>query len=84
MADSDHDFIDYWAVFTDVAGIVHANEYYSEWTARQFKRLMAQKLHSAGIHDAKLWIEHGHYDRMVYPNGRHNMNKWELPPGQDS
>ncbi len=80
MTESDHDWIEYWAVFTDAGGIVQSNEYYSEWTARQFKRVMEQKLKAAHIDDAKLWIEHGRYDGMVYPNHRNNMNNWELPP----
>jgi hypothetical protein len=80
MTESNHDWIDYWAVFTDVGGIVQSNEYYSEWTARQFKRVMDQKLRSAGIHDVKLWIEHGRYDGMAYPHHRKKMNNWELPP----
>ncbi len=80
MTDSDHDWIEYSAVFTDAGGIVQSNGYYSEWTARQFKRVMEQKLKAAGIHDAKLWIKHGYYDGMVDPNHRQNMNKWELPP----
>jgi len=80
MTQSDHDWIEYWAVFTDAGGIVQSNGYYSEWTARQFKRVMEQKLKAAGIHDAKLWIEHGRYDRMDYPNYRENMNGWELAP----
>ncbi len=81
MTDSDHGWIEYWAVFTDAGGIVQSNEYYSDWTARQFKRVMEQKLKAADIHDAKLWIEHRRYDGMVYPNQRKNMNGWELPPG---
>ncbi len=80
MTEPDHDWIEYWAVFTDAGGIVQSNEYYSEWTARQFKRVMQEKLKSAGIRDAKLWIEHGRYDRMVYSKHRENMNNWELPP----
>ncbi len=80
MTESDHDWIEYWAVFTDAGGIVQSNEYYSEWTARQFKRVMEQKLKSAGIHDAKLWIEHGRYDGMADPHHRKNINNWELPP----
>ncbi len=78
MTESEHDWIDYWAVFTDAGGIIQSNEYYSEWTARQFKRVMEQKLKAAGIHNAKLWIDS--YDEMVYPNHRRNMNDWELPP----
>ncbi len=80
MTESEHDWIDFWTVFTDAGGIVQSNEYYSEWTARQFKRVMKQKLKVADSHDAKLWIEHGRYDGMVYPNHRKNMNGWELPP----
>ncbi len=80
MAESEHDWIDYWAVFTDAGGIIQSKEYYSEWTARQFKRVMAQKLKAAGIHDGEIWIEHGRYDGMVYPNHRKNMNGWESPP----
>jgi hypothetical protein len=80
MTQSDHDWIDYWAVFTDAGGIIQAKEYYSEWTARQFKRVMEQKLKAAGIHDREIWIEHGRYDGMVYPHRRKNMNDWELPP----
>jgi hypothetical protein len=80
MTESDHDWTEYWAVFTDAGGIVQSNEYYSEWTARQFKRVMEQKLKSAEIHDAKLWIEHGRFDGMGCPNHRKNMNNWELPP----
>jgi len=80
MTQSDHDWIDYWAVFTDAGGIIQAKEYYSEWTARQFKRVMEQKLKAAGIHDREIWIEHGRYDGMVYPNRQKNMNDWELPP----
>ncbi len=79
MTDSEHDWIEYWAVFTDAGGIIQSNEYYSEWTARQFKRVMEQKLKAAGIHNAKLWIEYGRYDEMVYPNHRKNMNDWKLP-----
>ncbi len=52
MTESDHDWIEYWTVFTD----------------------------AAGIHDAKLWIEHGRYDGMADPHHRKNMNGWELPP----
>ena len=81
MTESNHGWIEYWAVFTDVGGIVQSNRYYSEWTARQFKRVMEQKLKTAGIHDAKLWIEHGRYDGMAYPHHRKSMNGWELPPG---
>ena len=80
MTESDQDWIEYWAVFTDAGGIVQSNEYYSEWTARQFKRVMEQKLKAAGIHDAKLWIEQHRYDGMIYPNRRKDMNNWELPP----
>ncbi len=80
MTDSDHGWIEYWAVFTDAGGIVQSNGYYSEWTARQFKRVMEQKLKAADIHDATLWIEHGRYDGMGHPNHRKNMNNWELPP----
>ena len=80
MTQSDHDWIDYWAVFTDAGGIIQAKEYYSEWTARQFKRVMEQKLKAAGIHDREIWIEHGRYDGMVYPNRQKNLNDWELPP----
>jgi len=80
MTESDHDWIEYWAVFTDAGGIIQAKEYYSEWTARQFKRVMEQKLKAAGIHDGEIWIEHGRYDGMVYPNRQENMNDWELPP----
>ncbi len=80
MTDSDHDWIEYWAVFTDAGGIVQSTGYYSEWTARQFKRVMEQKLKAAGIHDSKLWIEHHSYDGRVYPNHGKNMNKWELQP----
>ncbi len=80
MTESDHDWIEYWAVFTDAGGIVQSNQYYSEWTARQFKRVMEQKLKAADFHDAKLWIEHDRYDGMVYPNHRKNLNDWELPP----
>ncbi len=80
MTESDHDWIEYWAVLTDAGGIVQSNGYYSEWTARQFKRVMEQKLKSAAIRDAKLWIEHGYYDGMVLPNHRKNMNNWELRP----
>jgi len=79
MTESNHDWIDYWAVFTDAGGIIQSIEYYSEWTARQFKLVMEQKLKAAGIHDAKLRIEHGRYDGMVYPHQRKNMNGWELP-----
>jgi len=43
-------------------------------------RVMEQKLKAADIHDAKLWIEHGRYDGMGYPNHRKKMNNWELPP----
>ncbi len=82
MTESDHDWIEYWAVFTDAGGIIQSNEYYSEWTARQFKRVMEKKLKAAGIHDAKLWIEHDRYDGMIYPNHRKNMNNWELPPAR--
>jgi len=82
MTESDHDWIEYWAVFTDVGGIVQVNEYYSEWTARQFKRVMEQKLQAAGIHDAKIWIEQGRFDGMADPNHRKNMNNWELPPAR--
>jgi len=80
MTESNHDWIEYWAVFTDVGGIVQSNGYYSELTARQFKRVMEQKLKAAGIHDAQLWIEHGRFDGMAYPHHRKNMNNWELPP----
>ena len=80
MTESDHDWIEYWAVFTDAGGIVQSNEYFFEWAARQFKRVMEQKLKAAGINDAKLWIEHGRYDKIVYPHHRKNMNGWELPP----
>ena len=80
MPESDHDWIEYWAVFTDAGGIIQSNGYYSEWTARQFMRVMEKKLKAAGIHDAKLWIEHCRYDGMVYPHRRKNMNDWELPP----
>ncbi len=80
MTESNHDWIEYWTVFTDAGGIVQSNGYYSEWTARQFKRVMEQKLKSAGIHDAKLWIERDRYDGMLYPNHGKNMNNWELPP----
>ncbi len=80
MTESDHDWIEYWAVFTVAGGIIQSNGYYSEWTARQFKRVMEQKLKAAGIQDAKLWIEHDRYDGRVYPNQRKNMNNWELPP----
>ncbi len=80
MTEPDHAWIEYWAVFTDAGGKIQSNGYYSEWTARQFKRVMEQKLKSAGIHDAKLWIEHGRYNEMLCPNHRKNMNKWELPP----
>ncbi len=80
MTDSDHDWIEYWAVFTVAGGIIQSNGYYSEWTARQFKRVMEQKLKAADIHNAKLWIEHGRYDGTANPNHRKNMNKWELPP----
>ena len=80
MTESDHDWIEYWAVFTGAGGSVQSNEYYSEWTASQFKRVMEQKLKSAGIHDAKLWIEHDRYDGMVCPNHRKNKNNWELRP----
>ncbi len=80
MTQSYHDWIDYWAVFTDAGGIIQTTEYYSEWTARQFKRVMAQKLKAAGIHDGEIWIEHGRYDGMVYLNHRKNMNGWESPP----
>ena len=80
MTDSNHNWIEYWAVFTDAGGIVQSNEYYSEWTARQFKRVMEHKLKAADIHDAKVWIEHGRYDEMIDPNHRENMNTWELPP----
>ena len=80
MAESDHDWIEYWAVFTDAGGIVQSKAYYSEWTARQFKRVMEQKLKAVGINDAKLWIEHRRYDRKVDPNHRENINTWELPP----
>ncbi len=79
MTLSDHDWIDYWTVFTDAGGIIQSKEYYSEWTARQFKRVMAQKLKAAGIHDGEIWIEHGRYGGMVYPKRRKNMNDWELP-----
>ncbi len=82
MTDSDHGWIEYWAVFTDAGGIVQSNEYYSEWTARQFMRVLEQKLKSADIHDAKLWIEHGHYDAKIYPNHGKNMSNWELPPAR--
>ena len=30
MTESDHDWIEYWAVFTDAGGIVQSNEYHSE------------------------------------------------------
>ena len=80
MTESNHDWIDYWAVFTDAGGIIQSIEYYSEWTARQFKLVMEQKLKAAGIHDAKLRIEHGRYDGTVYPHQRKNMNGWELSP----
>ena len=80
MTDHAHDRIEYWTVFTDAGSIVQSNGYYSEWTARQFKRVMEQKLKAAGIHDAKLWIEHGYCDEIVDPNHRQNMNGWELPP----
>ncbi len=80
MTESDHDLIEYWAVFTDAGGIVQSSGYYSEWTARQFKRVMKEKLRSAGIHDAQLWNEHGYYDEMIDPKHRKNMNNWELPP----
>jgi hypothetical protein len=81
MKKPDDNWIEYWAVFTDAGGIIQSNGYYSEWTARQFKRVMEQKLKAAGIHDAKLWIEHGFYDGMVEPSHPQNMNGWELPPG---
>jgi len=80
MTDSDHGWIEYWAVFTDAGGTVQSNGYYSEWTARQFKRVMKDKLKAAGIYDTKLWIERGYYEDMVDPNHRQNMNNWELPP----
>ena len=80
MTHSDHNWIEYWAVFTDAGGIIQSTEYYFEWTARQFKHVMEQKLKAAGIHDGKIWIEHGRYDEMIYPNHRKNMNGWELPP----
>ncbi len=80
MAESEHVWIDYWAVFTDAGGIIQSKVYYSEWTARQFKRVMEQKLKAAGIHDGEIWIEHGRYDGRVYPKRRKNMNDWELPP----
>ncbi len=80
MTEPDHDWIEFWAVFTDAGGNVQSNGYYSEWTARHFKRVMQEKLKSAGIRDAKLWIEHGRYDGMVYSKHRENMNNWELPP----
>ena len=79
MTESDHVWIDYWAVFTDAGGIIKSNEYYAEWTARQFKLVMEQKLKAAGIQYARLWIEHGRYDGMDYPHQRKNMNSWELP-----
>jgi hypothetical protein len=81
MTKPDDHWIEYWAVFTDAGGIIQSNGYYSEWTARQFKRVMEQKLKAAGIHDAKLWIEHGFCDGMVEPSHPPNMNGWELPPG---
>ncbi len=84
MTESNHDWIEYWAVFTDVGGVVQSNGYYSEWTARQFKRVMEQKLKAAGICDGKLWIEHGRFDGLADPNHCKNMNKWELPPNQQS
>ena len=80
MTQSDHDWIEYWSVLTDAGGIIQSNGYYSEWTARQFKRVMEQKLKAAGIYDARLSIEHGRYDEMVRPNHDKNMNNWELPP----
>ncbi len=80
MTDSDHDWIEYWSVFTDAGGIIQSKEYYSEWAARQFKCVMEQKLKAAGIHDGEIWIERGRYDGMAYPNQRKNMNTWELPP----
>jgi len=80
ITQSDHNWIEYWAVFTDAGGIIQSNGYYSEWTARQFKRVMEQKLKAAGIHDAMLWIKHGYYDGMADRNHHQNMNEWELPP----
>lgn len=82
MTESEHDWIEYWAVFTDAGGIIQSNKYYSEWTARQFKRVMEQKLKAAGIHDARLWIEHGRYDRMVDPDHRKYLNGWEVLPAR--
>ncbi len=79
MTDSDHDWFEYWAVFTGAGGIVQSNEYYPEWTAGQSKRVTEQKLKAADIHDAKLWIALGRYDGMTNPNHRKNMNNWELP-----
>ncbi len=43
MTESELDWTDYWALFTDAGGIIQSNAYYSEWTARQFKRVMEQK-----------------------------------------
>ena len=81
MTDSDHDWIEYWAVFTETNGQVMSNEFHSESSAQQFKRVTEQRLKEEQISGASVWIEHGHYDGTIYQSHRHYMEQWDLPIG---
>ena len=81
MTESEHDWIEYWAVFTETNGQVISDEFHSECTAQQFKRVTEQRLKEAQISGANVWIEHGHYDGMLYQNHRQYMEQWDLPIG---
>jgi hypothetical protein len=81
MTESEHDWIEYWAVFTEASGQVMSDEFHSEWTAQQFKRVTEQRLKEAQISGTNAWIEHGHYDGMLYQSHRQYMEQWGLPLG---
>ncbi len=81
MTDSDHNWLEYWAVFTKTNGQVMSNEFHSESSAQQFKRVTEQRLKEEQISGASVWIEHGHYDRMLYQSHSQYMEQWDLPLG---
>lgn len=76
VANNEHNWIEFWAVFTEANGTTMANEYHSEWKARKFKQVTEKMIEEHGTSGCKVWIEHGYYDGAIFPDFRKDMTKW--------
>ncbi len=56
------EWIEYWAVYVERNDRVYSKEFASEFDAHQHKKYINSLLENADVNDARLWIQHGHYE----------------------